>query len=663
MAIEIIDLGTVAQDGADGDVAREAFEKVNANFAEHESEIDALVPRVTTVENEVGQLEIQAGQIQGDLTNLTESFNLLSSEVGSNTADIQNLENSREYILVPGEGITIDRTDPTTPIISSTGSSGSVWGQITGTLSDQLDLQEILDDKVDKIPGKQLSTEDFTTEDKSTLDDNSSKINKVTGDTGVTDGAGAIPYDQQKQYPAGTVGYKLNQPISGTDIQVQLKPSESARTLNQYLGKSTAVFISNRLTASELIQAQAGTLASANSAVLASFNEALTKLPCTVFFDEGIYTVDNTALPNLAKTGLGIKGSGSKSSVLKFTGAGVGLNLDAFQSGSASDPFAQQVNIEGMTFEGNQNIINIIDAQGLARCKWKDVNVREANSTSGIGFRFRGVMLSQFDGLYCSTDLQPMTSKPLDGLNLDEGRRATESIGHCSNNLFNSCYFEGLPVGVRMVRADQNTFVNGSPESCTTWGLIVGVNCRYNTFIGVGFENLNAAGGDISDAGISSQYLNCYSSKNLVIQGRDTVLRGGYHERVEVQSDARRVYVGGIVVKHWNTGVGGLFDSGVGTQYGSIYDSQTGAYLYPKKDRVGLSPTGSPYTYRNTTGIPIEVIVQAGTVTQVRKGDGVGDLWLTGNVTNGSHILLNGDVIEVSYSSAPAMSWRPLNSI
>lgn len=169
MAIEIIDLGTVAQDGADGDVAREAFEKVNANFAEHESEIDALVPRVTTVENEVGQLEIQAGQIQGDLTNLTESFNILSSEVGDNTTDIQNLESSREYILSSGSGITIDRTNPTAPVISSTGSSGSVWGQITGELSDQLDLQEILDDKVDKIPGKQLSTEDFTLQDKDKL--------------------------------------------------------------------------------------------------------------------------------------------------------------------------------------------------------------------------------------------------------------------------------------------------------------------------------------------------------------------------------------------------------------------------------------------------------------------------------------------------------------
>lgn len=190
MAIEIIDLGTVAQDGADGDVAREAFEKVNANFAEHESEIDAITPRLTTIETDVGQLEIQAGQIQGDLTNLTESFNVLSSEVGGNTADIQNLENSREYTLVPGEGITIDRTDPTTPVISSTGSSANVWGQITGEISDQTDLFDILESKA--------ST--------SNLDSVEEKVDLILADDLANGGAGTVPYDEELVYPEGSVG-------------------------------------------------------------------------------------------------------------------------------------------------------------------------------------------------------------------------------------------------------------------------------------------------------------------------------------------------------------------------------------------------------------------------------------------------------------------------
>lgn len=47
--------------------------------------------------------------------------------------------------------------------------SGTDWGEIGGTLSDQTDLQSKLDTKVDKITGKQLSTEDYTTVEKNKL--------------------------------------------------------------------------------------------------------------------------------------------------------------------------------------------------------------------------------------------------------------------------------------------------------------------------------------------------------------------------------------------------------------------------------------------------------------------------------------------------------------
>lgn len=43
------------------------------------------------------------------------------------------------------------------------------WGGITGSLTDQTDLQDALDDKVDKVSGKGLSTEDYTTAEKTKL--------------------------------------------------------------------------------------------------------------------------------------------------------------------------------------------------------------------------------------------------------------------------------------------------------------------------------------------------------------------------------------------------------------------------------------------------------------------------------------------------------------
>jgi hypothetical protein len=51
--------------------------------------------------------------------------------------------------IVAGTNVTVDDTDPANPIVSSSGGGGGVsdWGDIGGTLSDQTDLQDELDDK------------------------------------------------------------------------------------------------------------------------------------------------------------------------------------------------------------------------------------------------------------------------------------------------------------------------------------------------------------------------------------------------------------------------------------------------------------------------------------------------------------------------------------
>ena len=51
----------------------------------------------------------------------------------------------------------------------STGGGGATWGTITGTLSNQTDLNTALDGKVDKVAGKGLSTEDYTNAEKTKL--------------------------------------------------------------------------------------------------------------------------------------------------------------------------------------------------------------------------------------------------------------------------------------------------------------------------------------------------------------------------------------------------------------------------------------------------------------------------------------------------------------
>lgn len=67
--------------------------------------------------------------------------------------------------VVAGSGISVDNSDPANPIVTNT----KAWGNITGTLSNQTDLQSALDNKVDTVPGKGLSENDYTTTEKNKL--------------------------------------------------------------------------------------------------------------------------------------------------------------------------------------------------------------------------------------------------------------------------------------------------------------------------------------------------------------------------------------------------------------------------------------------------------------------------------------------------------------
>lgn len=434
-------------------------------------------------------------------------------------------------------------------------------------------------------------------------------------------------------------------------------------TVGTFLGRRGAVLVSNYLTPNQLAQAQAGTVVDLTVPIAAAFTDALARLPCAVFFDSGTYRCNQASLPNLAKSGLEIRGTSMKGTIWQFTGAGIGLNLDAFASGSPSDPFAQGLDIHRITLKGSATVTELLRVQGLARCHWSEVNLLEVESTDGTALSCRGLMLSKLDRIIVSTDFNPMTSKPRRGLRLDEGRRAGVSVGNSSNNIWTGCYFEGMPIGGDLVLADQNVFIGGSMESCSVYGLIVGVNSRYNSFIGVGFENLGA-NGDVADAGIWSQYTNCYSSQAFIIQGRGTRVSGGFFERVDVQAGSDATYVGHININHWATGSGGFFDNGHGTQYGPMYDSDLAAFVYPKKDRFAVTFTTSPLIYSNTTGVYVEFLLQTGTITQVRQSNGTGvgmvDPWQRPS-GHGAHLMRPGDRLEVSFSGTPTAVILPHN--
>ena len=381
-----------------------------------------------------------------------------------------------------------------------------------------------------------------------------------------------------------------------------------------------------------------------------------------LYFPEGTYLY--TGLPNMIKTNFTIRGDGSGLSTLSYSGTGIAVNLDAFESGSASDPFINNCNIEGISILGATMSTGIY-AQGVSRSTWKDIKINGSDGTDGtVGLWIMGCMLNKYEDIYVSNEFNSLV--PYRGMRIENGYRDGVSVGASSNNVFIHCYVDGNSIGIQFINngSDQNIFIGGAAQRCTVYGY-VGSGGRYNTFMNFGFENLGITNFDISDTCEFTKFINCYSSEEVRIQGKGCTIDGGYFEKITLASNATDVTVKDVVVNHWATGSGGFDNSAVGTRYSNVYDEDASEYIYENASRFGITPTGSPTLYTNDTNIPVRVAVIGGVVTQVviRRGS---DWWFEQKPTSGgnvNYIVAPGDVIDISYSSAPTINGIPLHNL
>lgn len=440
--------------------------------------------------------------------------------------------------------------------------------------------------------------------------------------------------------------------IISANCSAQVSPEKDTVT------QSRSPYLQERLNVRDF-GAKCDGVADDTAALLRAKAYAIAHLPITIRFPKG--TCVYSDLGNLAYSGLTLAGESHRETVLKFTGKGSALLADAFVSGAATAPFVQPFNLRDLTVEGNANTASVIRLQGIARSNWSNVFVRVAEPTAGIAFDFRGVMLSKFDNIGSSTDLdRNMISKPYEGLRLSPGTRAGKSVGNSSNNIFISAYMEGLAVGIRLAGADQNTFLSGAAEANSIYDLLVATGSRYNSFLGVGFESTKTKA-NIVDAGISTSYLNCYANNKVLLAGRSAEMRGGYYQRIEIQPGAARNRIESVTVKHWENsfpGTGGIFDSGKGTATQDVFDAVGGKFTPSAATRSVLAVKTSPFSFENTSGHYVEVVLETGTVSEVRIWRG-NDSWRNPTSIPGKHLLAPSDRIQVSFSSTPSISVVP----
>ncbi|MGR3605334.1 hypothetical protein [Sulfitobacter sp.] len=343
---------------------------------------------------------------------------------------------------------------------------------------------------------------------------------------------------------------------------------------------------------------------------------------------------------------------------LLYTGTGTALSFDAFAGGGATDPFINNFDIHNLTLVG-PNATVLVRGQGVARSHWSG----RVNGTSGasgtIGWDLYSFNLSRAE-LRCS---YVDGAVPYRGITLKAGTRAGTSMGACSNNVFLNTYPEGNSIGLQLAAngADQNKFVGGAPEACSVYGMLVGTECRYNSFEGMGFENLGATSGDVTDSGTYSRYLNCYSSEKIIIQGKGCKIDGGFFERVQIDASAVGTTVDDITVNNWATGAGGFFNNGTGTRQRKVYDADLGAYIYKPKARYAVTTPASGAKWKNDQRVPVKVRIIGGTVSQILIYQGT-DSWIEPNPqassggTVGVYLLMPEQEILISYSAAPTMN-------
>ena len=361
-------------------------------------------------------------------------------------------------------------------------------------------------------------------------------------------------------------------------------------------------------------------------------------------FQEGVYSY--SVSPNWAIQDAVITSEGQV--ILDYTGSDIGVVLSAdaplavtFTPGlcynTVMGPFflgTTAATTKGVLFESMHH--GSFEFNFLGGC------------TAGPAFEVGFSVLSEYK-LTCSVNVGGWYggNKPDIGVRLRK-RGTAEEPSYC---MFYNPVIEGPNVGIYCVDGLGNIFIGGTSEGCSDTGLIFALGCYNNRCIGTDFEaNVN---NDIIVTGYANELINVDTYTKILLAGEadSCVVNGGSHSNIVIDPGAVDNKISNLKYNRFSNS-STISDLGTRTRMSNLLNLQTRKHHNCIPSNTGLTPTGSPFTYKNTTGNNVVVDVTGGTV------QGLGILHagvFYGSSLNGQYTLFPEDSISIEYTAAPSI--------
>lgn len=365
-------------------------------------------------------------------------------------------------------------------------------------------------------------------------------------------------------------------------------------------------------------------------------------VPATLQFPGGVYYY--SVSPNWGINNVRIEALGEVR--LRYTGTGNAVIIDGGALGYVNNMHMGRFIVECTSASADNAVyVRSVHHSNLS------FNARSAG-TGMAGLRIEFAVCTIFDRFTCTHNESGgfySSLAPTYGIVCEE-RGAAEGTAAC---LFIDPVLEGMQIGVQGGYMVGCTWLGGTAEACTSTGIYLTGDDVENIFIGM-FHEVNTTY-DILCQGHRNTFVGVNSAD--LIELADTAslntFIGGATDQLTLGASTTRNVFPGFTYNRYATG--GLTDSGSGNSFATAINAATSTLGRPASTSTP-TPSGSPYTYTNSTGDIQEVVIQGGTVSAVayiRSGQTARVIAYSSTGT--SQTLRPGDSVQIAYTVAPSV--------